>query len=176
MSNSTVRPDQVTAALDVEQPAVVVCQLEIPLGAVAAAEAWCEANQARFVLNPSPVAELPDHLLRAADPLVVNRAEAEALLGLGVEVEDGAELARLLARRASSVVVTGGGSGAWVAGDGEPVHVPGLKVQVRDTTGAGDAFTGTLAAHLALDAGLTDAVRQANAEAARIVQLDRAAR
>jgi ribokinase len=51
-----------------------------------------------------------------------------------------------------------------------------VKVRVRDTTGAGDAFTGTLAAHPALGEGLSDAVRQANAEAARIVQLDRSAR
>jgi ribokinase len=176
MSNSALRPEHVTRALDAEQPKVVVCQLEIPLDAVVAAEEWCGLNPARFVLNPSPVAALPPHLLRAADPLVVNRAEAEALLGVESGSEDGAGLARRLAEHASSVVVTGGGEGAWVAGAGEPVHVPGLDVPVKDTTGAGDAFTGTLAAHLALEAGLVDAVRHANAEAARIVQLDRAAR
>jgi ribokinase len=176
MSNHALRPDQVIRALDAEQPKVVVCQLEIPLDAVVAAKEWCGSHGARFVLNPSPVADLPDHLLQAADPLVVNRAEAEALLGLEPGREDGAHLAHRLAERSPSVVVTGGGNGAWVAGAGGSAHIPGLSVLVRDTTGAGDAFTGTLAAHLALETGLVGSVRVANAEAARIVQLDRAAR
>lgn len=176
MANTALRPEQVTQALDSEQPTVVVCQLEIPLGSVVAAEQWCISRGARFVLNPSPVAQLPAHLLKVADPLVVNRAEAEAVLGVDSGLRSGTELAAVLAQRASSVVVTGGGNGAWVAGQGESFHVPGLNVQVTDTTGAGDVFTGTLAAHLALGAALGDAVRLANLEAARIVQLDRSAR
>ncbi|MET3923186.1 ribokinase [Arthrobacter sp. UYEF20] len=176
MANSALQPDHVGQALTVEGPSVVMCQLEIPIESVAAAESWCVKNDARFILNPSPVADIPPVLLNSADPLVLNRTEAEELLGAAHGLHTGSELAQLLAAQAKSVVVTGGSSGAWVVDQRQTGHIPGLDVPVKDTTGAGDTFTGTLAAHLALGAELIDAVTHANAEAARIVQLDRLAR
>lgn len=176
MANGTVQPEHVDQALIAEQPRVVICQLEIPIGSVAAAAHWCADNRARFVLNPSPIADIPSQVLKLANPLVLNRTEAEALLETGSGLHTGRELAQLLSELAQSVVVTDGSSGAWVADQQQTSHVAALEVTVKDTTGAGDAFAGTLAAHLALGAKLFDAAKLANAEAARIVQLDRHAR
>jgi ribokinase len=65
-------------------------------------------------------------------------------------------------------VVTLGADGADVTtAAGEQVTVPAVPAQVVDTTGAGDSFTGVLAASLAAGAELVPAVRRAAEAAAR---------
>jgi len=174
LANSELAAVRVTAALDDTQPAVVLCQLEIPPDVVEAAADWCVRRAARFVLNPSPVATVAERVLAAADPLIVNRGEAQSILG--ADSEDDEDLALRLAERARSVVVTAGPDGAVVAGGANVARIPGARVRVVDTTGAGDTFAGALAGHLAAARPLTEAARLANAEAARIIQLPRAAR
>lgn len=124
---------------------------------------------ARFVLNLAPVTvsggALRD-LVASADPLVVNETEAADVLGVprdtGLdEVLDGFATAvdRGLAR---SAVVTLGAQGALVVAGGERALVASPPAErVVDTTGAGDAFCGTLAAALAQGTTLPDAVRYA---------------
>ncbi|GHS84828.1 ribokinase [Actinomycetota bacterium] len=180
LANATLDADRTVEALDAIGPAVVLTQLEIPPGAVEAAADWCVRHGARFVLNPSPVGPVAERVLAAADPLIVNRGEALAILGTSgadtADTADTADLATRLLGRARSVVVTAGPDGAVVATDGACTHIPGARVTVVDTTGAGDSFAGTLAAHLAAGRALDDAARLANAEAARVIQLDRAGR
>ncbi|WP_412543867.1 PfkB family carbohydrate kinase [Longispora sp. K20-0274] len=135
---------------------VVLAQLEIPLAAVLRAAAVARDNHARLVLNASPAAPLPPDLLAAADPLLVNAPEAATLLGR----PDGTA-ADLVAAGARSAVLTRGAAGAdWADGDGSG-HVPAGEVSPVDTTGAGDAFAGTLAAALAGGAALPAAVERA---------------
>ena len=81
LANHGVTPELVIAALNRVRPVAVLTQLEIPFAAVAAAASWCEANGARFMLNPSPMAVLPSESVRPADPLIVNEWEAEELIG-----------------------------------------------------------------------------------------------
>jgi ribokinase len=161
-ANRTVRPADIDRIADAVRTAdVVLLQLEIPLDAVArAAEIAADAGTL-VVLNLSPVAALPPDLLRRVGVLVVNRAEAEQLLG-----EDLADRAALLeaAPRLRSigpaaVVVTAGGDGAVLADGQRAEHVPARPVDVVDTTGAGDAFAGFLAAALGRGLPLADAVR-----------------
>jgi ribokinase len=109
---------------------VLLVQLEVPLTTVAAAVSVAVAAGVRVVLNPSPWStDLPAEVLAAADPVVVNEHEATLLAD----------------RPAGSVCVTLGRAGARWSG----VAVPAPEVAVQDTTGAGDAFAGTLAAALA---------------------------
>ena len=76
-----------------------------------------------------------------------------------------------------SVVVTAGPDGAFIGLNGRVTHVKGAPIgRVADTTGAGDAFAGTLAAHLALGMELTAAAALANGEAGRLIQLARSQR
>ena len=113
--------------------ALVILQLEIPIETVvSAARAAADAGVV-VLLNPSPVRDLPPELLDAVTILVVNRGEADAL---------GADVLAAVPH----VVTTLGGDGAVHRGpdDGETA-VPAPKVDVVDTTGAGDAFTGALA-------------------------------
>lgn len=155
-------------------PGVVLAQCEVPQAAVAAAAAWCDENGARFVLNLSPVRAVPDRILEACDPLVVNVAEGLAILG--ADELDAATIAERLADRARSVVVTAGSRGAFVARGGATVHLAATPVVAIDTTGAGDAFAGTLAALLAAGSSLDDAAARASDQAARVIGLARADR
>lgn len=140
-------------------PDVVLLQLEIPLDAVMAAAA---GTAARVVLNPAPARELPSELLRHVDVLVPNVPELGVLTG-GEEprtLEEVAARGRPLAD-GRALVVTMGESGALVIEGDRATHVPAPRVDAVDTTGAGDAFCGSLAAGLAAGLPLVDAARDA---------------
>src|SRR5262245_20581253 len=141
-ANARVSEDDVAAAWNLfSSTAVVSLQLEIPLPTVLAAARTAAGAGARVVFNLSPAAEVPDDLLAYCDPLVVNEHEAEFL---GDPRPEG-----LLARGARSVVITRGADGAVVADKSGVTEVPSPQVEVVDTTGAGDAFTGALSLRLA---------------------------
>ena len=132
--------------------ATLLLQLEVPMPAVAAAAARGRARGARVILNAAPIAPLGDGLLDALDVLIVNEHEARALAGaLGVATEPERFATAVHRRCRAAVVVTLGGRGALAAADGRLLAVAAPSIEVVDTTGAGDAFCGGLAA--ALDAG-----------------------
>lgn len=161
---------------------VLVVQLEIPLETVIHLSTRAHLGGTRVVVNAAPAAALPLEVLAVSDPLVVNESEAAFLLGRphpaapgdGDDAVDGAIhiVADLLDLGPRSVVLTLGSEGAVLlerAADGEPgmaVHVPARHVIAVDTTGAGDAFVGTLAVELAAGAGLEAAVLRATDVAA----------
>ncbi len=147
---SDVDPDLIGSA------AVAVAQLEIPIPVVARLVEIAGARGTRIVLNLSPAAVLPATLLAGIDVLVVNEAEASALAGPSEDPS-----AALLARGPAAVVLTLGRRGAmWRTAD-DSGTVPAPRVDVVDTTGAGDAFVGTLAAELAAGQSLGDATTMA---------------
>ena len=148
----------------IEAAKVVVCSLEVPLPVVEEAVAVAARHGVRPILNLSPVASLSSRTLAALDPLVVNEHEAAWLLDGGAP-----DPVALLALGPRSVVITLGARGAVLA-EGADVHaVPAPAVEVVDTTGAGDAFTGALATRLAAGADLRSAVTDAVRTAARSV-------
>jgi ribokinase len=130
---------------------VVLCQLEVPLARVAEALAAGRAAGATTILNPAPAAPLPVDLIAACDIVVPNEHEVELLGGVGA----------LLASGCRAVVVTRGGAGVDVHTPDGLFHCPPFEVEVVDTTGAGDAFCGALAARLAAGDDLHAAVRWA---------------
>lgn len=154
----------------IEAARVLFAVLEVPLPAVREAVACAARAGVRVVLNASPVARLDGETLAVLDPLIVNQHEARVLLEDGGEPDDGEALARgLLALGPRSVVVTLGAAGAVVADAAGAVTLPAPEVSVVDTTGAGDAFAGSLAARLAAGWSLTDAARDAVSIAADAV-------
>jgi ribokinase len=113
--------------------AVLVLQLEIPIETVVAAARTAARAGVAVLLNPSPVRDLPGDLIDAVTVLVVNQGEAEAL---------GSDILGSVPH----LVTTVGGKGAVHRGpDGVELAVAAPTVEVVDTTGAGDAFTGALA-------------------------------
>ena len=147
----------------------VLLQLEVPLAAVRAAQRAARAAGARVLLNAAPAADLPPECLAEVDVLVVNALEAEQLSG---EREPGDAARALRARGAGAVAVTLGARGAlWLDGRGA-LEVPAPTVEAVDSTGAGDAFCGALAAAFA--DGLSPAAALERACAAGALAVTRA--
>jgi ribokinase len=173
----------------------LLLQLEIPLQTNLAWARAARAAGARVMLNAAPAAALPPELLQALDVLVVNENELLALAegadpggatgaasghdalepALDPTLEPALQAACRLGPRV--VVVTLGGRGCLAAraapaagaAAARPVQLlrqAAFAVPVVDTTGAGDTFTGALAASLLQGANLDDALRTASAAAA----------
>ena len=172
-ANAHLDPDATAAAIrSLAGPGtIILAQLEIPLVTVIAAADAAAERGARFVLNLSPSQPIPASLLALCDPLVVNESEAAGIAGIPVStVGDAMLVAQELLSGSKSVVITLGGEGVVVATADGVVHSPAEKVDVVDTTGAGDAFVGALAASLALGSDLHAAVARGTAAGALAVQ------
>ena len=152
---------------DVRAGDVLVCQMEVPFEETAEALLKAKAAGAVTVLNLAPFGELPERAWGAVDYWLVNEIEGEALaqqIGLMAVVDPVALAGHLAERLQSAVIMTLGGEGAVaVEANGTAWRVPALPVEVVDTTGAGDAFTGGLAAALAKGDSLPDALILASA-------------
>jgi ribokinase len=166
-ANAQLDPEAVAAALEPRltgEPGVVLLGHEVSEGVVLASARAAEAARWTIVLNPAPARELAGEMLALGPILTPNAAEAAALGG----AEDPEDAAAALVRRTGApVLVTLGAAGALLAADGTHERLPAPEVDARDTTGAGDAFNGALAAELAAGAPLADAARLAIAAAAR---------
>jgi len=145
---------------------VLLTQLELPLPTVAAGLAAARRNGALAVLNVAPMDAAATELLTSVDVLIVNELEAADLLGrprgaaptdLNV---DASGLGQLAERGPRQVVVTLGERGVVAWDRGQVLTVPALQVVPVDTTGAGDAFCGVLAASLAAGRDLSTAIRR----------------
>jgi ribokinase len=146
---------------------VVVCQLEVPLPVTCWALGEARRAGALTILNPAPMRELDGTVLGLVDYLTPNEGEAARLTGIEVTDPVSARGAAqsLRARGAGTVIVTLGGQGALVCGADAAAHFPAFPVTVVDTTAAGDAFNGALAAGLAAGGTLEHALPLANAAA-----------
>jgi ribokinase len=160
--------DALRAAGMLRRGSVLVLQNEVPEAANRSAAVRARAAGARVVLNAAPARPFLTDLAGMVDLLVVNEVEARML---GGEAAALAELAQRLALRLRlTVVLTAGAAGALVAGPGgESFAVPGRRVEVVSTHGAGDMFVGAMAARLAAGDPLPLACEIANAAAALLV-------
>lgn len=172
-ANSQMDAEKVNAVGDIS--GVLVLQGEIPPSGIYAA---IDKAHGPVVFNLAPVIELErDYLLRA-NPLVANEHEAALILAqLQGTDELSTEPEKVIARQLcelgfESVVITLGGEGCLVAtrSDAEIVEIAAQKVKAVDTTGAGDAFTGALAARLAQGDSLVEAAKFSGRFAAATVK------
>jgi ribokinase len=164
-ANHRLSPADVAAAAGAfEGCRVVLLQLEVPMATVmAAAEAGRRAD-ATVVLNPAPAMTFDEALYGLVDILTPNEHEAALLAGTS---DPEAAAAVLLARGPRIVIITLGTAGVLVAQAGQaPQRWPAFSVEAVDTTAAGDAFNGALAACLGRGHTLADAVQYAQAVAA----------
>ncbi|HCX86382.1 MAG TPA: ribokinase, partial [Micrococcales bacterium] len=199
-ANAAVDVTAVEGASDrIRTASVCVLQLEVALEAVERAARLAHDGGCRVVLNAAPAASVPLATLRLADPLVVNEHEAAIVLAGALEdvgsVPEGAagriepaapgeslDAAPDLVAQATgtaralrglgvrSVVVTLGGRGSVGVEPDGAWHVPARIVEAVDTTGAGDAFVGALAAGLASGSDLRAAAEHATRFAAASVR------
>ena len=154
-ANLQARADQVPDAL-LGPETTLVLQLEVPIEEIAALTARARRAGARIILNAAPAGPVPEAVMRSLDVLVVNGIEAEALFrgiggqGIGGQGTGGPEAAAMSLAETFPVIcaVTLGGEGARAFGPEGAWSVDALRITPVDTTGAGDAFVGVLAASL----------------------------
>ena len=143
---------------------LVVLQMEVPVRENWALARRARARGARVLLNTAPAQPLPAEALASLDWLVANEIEIAAIAGAaGHGHEDPrAAGAALAAATGIAVVVTLGSQGAVAYAGGEAWEIGALPVTPVDSTAAGDAFVGTLAAALDAGAALPAALRRAS--------------
>jgi len=171
-ANDAFGPQHLDAAAGVLKGAgVIVVQMEIPEATVERLAVLAKTMSVPLVVNLAPFRHLTEAILSTTDVLVVNELEAAAMLGRPIEDIDAAKAAgvELLKRGPAKAVITLGPLGAVAITGENAFHVPAEEVCVVDTTGAGDAFVGALAAAMAqgytFDRCVVFAVRVASAAA-----------
>lgn len=166
-ANARVTPEDVSAAEgEIADAAVLLLQLECPLPAVGRAVEMAHRHGTRVVLNPAPARPLPTELLSRIDYLIPNQTELRRLAGLDSPSQ---AVGRLQDVGVKHVIVTLGEEGALAVEAGQEVRFPAHRVQVIDTTAAGDAFVGAFAAALVEGRSTHEAVAWGNAAGALAV-------
>jgi ribokinase len=145
---------------------VVLGNFEVGDSALIAAAELAAASGCRFVVNPAPARPIAPAVRAARPVLTPNAEEVRKMAG----TSDLGSAAELLSAEAAAVLVTDGPRGAHFVAGGSSVRIPAPVVEAVDTTGAGDACTGVLAAAIARGVGLAEASREAVTAASMAVQ------
>ena len=145
-ANAKLSPDDIDKAEQAfKGAAVLLLQLESPLNAVNHAIELARTHGARVMLNPAPAQLLDVDFLSRVDYLVPNQTELALMTGMESIPEAVSALEAIGLQR---VIVTLGEGGVLVVEGGQEIHLPAHRVQVVDTTAAGDAFVGAFAVAL----------------------------
>ncbi len=147
-ANGKVTPKDIDA-VNIEAK-ILLLQLEIPLETVIHAAKWGKQKGMIVILNPAPARELPDELISSVDFILPNETELNLLTGVPVTDISSAEQAAkiLLNRGAKNVIVTLGSKGALFVSNKQVTQIDAYKVDIVDTTAAGDAFIGGFASKI----------------------------
>jgi ribokinase len=144
---------------------LVITQLELKPEIEEAIIKLCAKHKVPVQLNPAPAYKLSKDVLSKVTYITPNDLELSILTGMKTDTLENAKKAvkKLLSMGPKNVISTLGGNGAMI-GDKKGVrHIPGFKVKVVDTVGAGDAFNGGFAYAISKGHNIDDAVRFANA-------------
>jgi ribokinase len=151
-SNNYLIPEEIPVNLfQAGKFGILLLQLEIPLRTVEHAAVSASKNGIKVILNPAPVQNLPDELLKHIWLITPNEKETEALTGIKVTDYTSAEKAAqiFLEKGVRNVVISMGAAGAYVKSENFTGNIPAVKVRVVDITAVGDVFNGAMAVALA---------------------------
>jgi len=136
----------------------LLLQNEVNLDAVKKAIIVAKQNGVKIIYDPAPYAPIPDKYLSMVDILTPNEHEATMLIGADKRTSPDQLAQALEAKGIDTVIITLGGSGCLVRKEGHSTVYPAPKVEVVDSTGAGDTFSGALAVSLSEGASIDNAV------------------
>lgn len=169
-ANNYLTPEAVRKSEElIAESDLVLLQLEIALDSVYEAIALADHYDTTSILNPAPMnKDLQPAGLEGLDFFIPNETELAAFTGssglAGDDIKRSAEA--LLSRGIKTVIVTLGSEGSCIVDQSGERTVPAPEVEPVDTTGAGDAFIGSLAVFSQQEADLDMAVTRANQYAA----------
>ena len=164
-SNMKLSPKEVESKSSVfAEASVVLTQLEIPIETVMKSAELAKENASIFILNPAPAMQIPDSLFPLIDYLTPNESELEILSGIKIIDDASIENALnvLIDKGVKNVIVTLGKKGAMLMNKAVKKYFQARKVEVVDSTAAGDAFNGAFASSLSEGNSVEDAIEFAN--------------
>ena len=167
-ANARLSPIDIETALDeISTAGILLVQLESPIDAIRAAIKKSHKNGAVVILNPAPAQSLERNFLKEIDIITPNKVEAEMISGIKVtDVESLHTIAKkFIEFGIKNVLITLGSKGVFVGSSDQMELIPGYKVCSIDSTGAGDVFSGSLAALLSEGMPIEKATKLANASA-----------
>ena len=140
-----------------------VIQNEIPMPSIQYLIDLADAHDIKVTYDPAPFIEIDKAYLEKVDYLLPNETEAKEMFG-------DQDVDALLGQYPAQLLITMGGDGIRYH-DGEvAVHVPAIKGEVVDTTGAGDTFSGAFTVALSKGNSLADAIQFASIAGSLSVQ------
>lgn len=174
-ANKTITHNEVQAiASELSSSDVLLVQLENNLDAIVALIEMAHGLGKTVILNPAPCSDEIIQCLPFVDVITPNETEASLLSGVDVRDLDTAKEAALIIADmgAKKVLITMGSRGALLLDNKQFSHIRAFPAVTVDTTGAGDAFNGALAASLAAGNSLVQAATWASAFASLAVELE----
>mgnify|MGYP001007727137 CR=1 FL=1 len=164
-ANAALKSTHIEKAKDIiENAAILLMQLEIPIETVEYAATLAHKNGIKVILNPAPATLLSDELLKSLYAIIPNKTEAEILSGIKIsDWESTKQAANIISSKGVEIVViTLGEKGALVKDGPNYYSIPGNKVDVVDTTAAGDTFCGTFCVGISEGLSIEDTIKLAN--------------
>lgn len=157
-ANACVTPEYIDRHIDaIEWADFVIMQYEIPMETVLHTARIAHELGKIVVINPAPMTETPDELIKICDLFVPNQTEANALLG--EECDEQTAVKKIKELGAKSVLMTLGSKGSLMFDGRDMEYTPAVKVEAVDSTAAGDCFIGALVTALSEDKPMKEAVR-----------------
>jgi ribokinase len=135
---------------------IVILQLEVPLEAVEFIVNKLSGSGRTIILNPAPAVALSEEVIAAVTYITPNEHEYKIVLGTTKSAEEALQL------MPNKLLITCGAAGVKYFNGEQVVTVPSIKIDVVDTTGAGDTFTGAFGVAIGKGYSLHEAIRFAN--------------
>lgn len=144
---------------------IVMLQLEIPLETVKYVIDYCYNNNIKTILNPAPAIKLDEDIIKKSTFLTPNEHECKLILGL----DNNVDIVDIIKKYPNKMFITLGEKGVMYYNGTEKIIVPSCKVEVVDTTGAGDTFNGAFASAVSKGSSINDAIKFANKASSKSV-------
>lgn len=151
-ANLDIQKEEIDAFLDKHPDLnLIVSQLEINMEAIVYLIEQCKTRNIPFILNPAPAQQLPEDLINKIDYLIPNENEAELLF-------NSQDYEKLVMEFAGKLIITLGSKGVMYYDNQKVVISPSQKIDIVDTTGAGDSFVAGFAVGISKKLGIKAAV------------------
>lgn len=147
-ANMAFTPDDLVKCKELIRKAeIVILQFEIPMDTTCKCMELSSEYGKTVILNPAPSAKIDTDYLGKVTYLILNEVEARDFTGISILDKDSAKKAscRLLEMGCKNVIITMGGNGVFFMNDSEEHYIASHRVNVVDTTAAGDEFIGAFA-------------------------------
>tara|TARA_B100000676_G_C17873989_1_gene730185 strand:- start:93 stop:968 length:876 start_codon:yes stop_codon:yes gene_type:complete len=155
-ANNEIDANKAKASLqEIENVSYLVGQAEIPMDVNHNVFDYAKQNNITTIFNPAPGKNLEGTFLEKVDWLIPNEYEFEIVSGLNMTDENILKFSKEIP---CNLLVTYGEQGVLYVEDNEIIKFKAPKVEVVDTTGAGDAFVGSFVFALSKNLEINEAI------------------